>query len=821
MPPRSAALSFPASLPALRTNELEVTGTSGDRFISGVYPHLTAYSQSLISGAFSRKELGECGIGAIIPWAGKLWMMTYAGHMLNGSPHKLYSIDEQMNMTVQPESIGGTPAARMIHDESEQLIIGAYFIDKTGKVRVISPKIMPGRITAVARHLTDPANKVYIYGMEGELFEVDVHTLAVTRLFDNAVPGYHGKGAYTAQGLLVVSNNGEYYGKGGGLTGFGHLDEPAQWKVSQDYAVRKSAEDRGSLATFDGTTWKVVERRQYTDVTGPEGVHPTAAGANLPLWTIGWDKRSLRLQVLDQGKFHLYLLPKAALNNDPAHGWYTEWPRIREVGDGKALLDMHGMFFDFPLSFRPGHTGGLQPIGRHLRYVPDFCNWNGRLVIATDEGSIFSNPLCGQPQSNLWFGTYADLKTWGEASATGAIWVKDPVAAGVPSAPFLIKGFKKRVAHFVSDTATTFNLEIDRAGNDQWTPYTTVAVAAGAYAQHLFPADFDAQWVRVTASQACTASVAFSFSDTRAHDPKGPGVAAFAVLADVGDTAAPLTHWLSPDKDSRNLKVATVKGGQVVDENHLNSESLLFTSGKVGADLLEMMKPTQEFSVDAASVVVKSWGKTLRLPKGDAAFDQPFADGWPRDVREVESERMLANIHGTFYEVPLNTSKQPAVFYNMKPISSHRKQIMDFCTWRGLLLLSGVKAGTPAANNVFVSSDGQQALWAGCIDDLWKFGKPVGQGGPWKDTAVKAGVASDPYLMNGYDRKSLTLKADRDCTVSVEVDFDLQSGFQSFKSFTLKAGEVLSYEFPDGFSAHWVRFTADQACTATAWLDYK
>ena len=70
------AESTPASLPALRTNELEVTGTSGDRFISGVFPHLTAYSQSLISGAFSRKELGECGIGAIIPWAGKLWMMT-------------------------------------------------------------------------------------------------------------------------------------------------------------------------------------------------------------------------------------------------------------------------------------------------------------------------------------------------------------------------------------------------------------------------------------------------------------------------------------------------------------------------------------------------------------------------------------------------------------------------------------------------------------------------------------------------------------------------------------------------------------------------
>ena len=180
--------------------EEELTGTSGDRCISGVYPHLTAYAMSLKSGAFTQPGLGETGIGAVIPWAGKLWMITYAGHKPTGSPHKLYSIDDRMNMTIHPESVGGTPAARMIHDESQQLIIGPYFIDKTGKVRVISPKVMPGRLTAIARHLTDPANKVYVYGMEGEVYEVEVHTLAVTRLFDNPVPGWHGKGGYTAQG---------------------------------------------------------------------------------------------------------------------------------------------------------------------------------------------------------------------------------------------------------------------------------------------------------------------------------------------------------------------------------------------------------------------------------------------------------------------------------------------------------------------------------------------------------------------------------------------------------------------------------------------
>ena len=76
-------------------------------------------------------------------------------------------------------------------------------------------------------------------------------------------------------------------------------------------------------------------------------------------------------------------------------------------------MDMHGMFFDFPKTFSAANTGGLRPIARHLRYIPDFCDWNGRLVLATDETSIQGNPMAGQPQSNLWFGQYEDLEEVG------------------------------------------------------------------------------------------------------------------------------------------------------------------------------------------------------------------------------------------------------------------------------------------------------------------------------------------------------------------------------------------------------------------------
>jgi len=83
------------------------------RQISGVYPHLAMFNSQ-----------GECGTGAVVPWAGKLWVVTYSPHMPAGSDDKLYEIDAQLDRVVRPESIGGTPANRMIHRESNQLFIG-------------------------------------------------------------------------------------------------------------------------------------------------------------------------------------------------------------------------------------------------------------------------------------------------------------------------------------------------------------------------------------------------------------------------------------------------------------------------------------------------------------------------------------------------------------------------------------------------------------------------------------------------------------------------------------------------------------------------
>ena len=772
-------------------------------FISGVYPHLTTYADN----GNLHNNLNECGIGVVVPWAGKLWMVNYAAHEPYGSDHKLYSVGEDLELTIHPESVGGTPAGRMIHKESNQLLLAHYLIDASGKVRAVSPQIMPGRITAFTRHLKDPENWVYVVDMEGMIYELNVHTLEVNKLFHKSVPGWHAKGAYVSQGKLVIANNGEHIG---GSFRQGITSEEANAILQRIKA--KHEDERGVLATWDGDYWEVIERKQYTDVMGPGGLMGNSSNDD-PIWSIGWDNRSLRLKLLDDGKWHTYLLPKSSFNNDAIHGWYTEWPRIRQLSGDDWMMDMHGMFFDFPPTFSAANTAGLSPIGSHLRYIPDFCEWNGRLVLATDETSIQENPRAGQPQSNLWFGTRDDLREWGPGSGYGGPWINDAVAANVPSHPFLVNGFKERTLHLVvhDQSEVTIRIEVDYDGRGDWRTYKDLSVAG--YVPFIFPETFQAQWVRLRPDRDCIATGYFHQSDANYRSTR-EGQELFSGLADLGEKVVSGSS-LYALRESRNLAVSDLKGKTT----EFSKEEFAFVSGNdLSSEVKEHLNREPKFSVDAASVIVESHGERLRLPKGDSAYDQTFSFGWPRTYREVESERELANIHGTFYELPLEKNNLPPVFQKLRPVSSHRKQIGDFASWNGLFVMTGV--GESAKEDGHVYRRGDEAVWFGGIDDIWKFGKPTGTGGPWKDSKVHAGESSDPYLMTGYDKKRLILKADRAVEITLEVNFD-HHAYHAYRSCQLEPNEEVEFEFPQGYSAHWARLIADKNSTVSATFIYE
>ncbi|HQK94773.1 MAG TPA: hypothetical protein PLD23_14785 [Armatimonadota bacterium] len=785
--------------------------------ISGIYPHLAVFNQP--DDVADRTNHGECGTGAIVPWVGKLWVITYPQHKVTGSNDKLYEIAPDMSVTIRPESVGGTHACRMIHRESNQLIIGPYFIDAYGRVRSVDLQQLRGRMTAVMRHLTDPANKVYYYDMEGALYEVDVHTLAVRLLFAKPVPGWHGKGGYTAQGRVVIANNGE----SGGTRGYDQLlvGGPAR------------GDEAGVLAEWDGREWRIVERAKFTDVTGPGGISGSPSDDS-PLWAVGWDKRSVVLKLLDGGEWHTFRLPKASHSFDPDHGWYTEWPRIREIAPGRPMLCMHGGMFDFPSGFRAADTSGIRPIGIHLRYIPDFCYWGHRVVLGADDASMMQNPMCGQGQSNLWFGHEEELAHFGPRAGWGGVWLGDEVEAGQPSDPFLIAGYDQRVLHLANDGSepVRFNAEVDLDGRGQWVPLASYQVPVAGYRSAVLPEDLKAEWIRVTPSIDCRATAYLHCWSPRQGEDGEERL--FDGLADAdgardytGGIIRPAAHNRSLQWWARDVeRSGTAMRPRYVEVN-LSPEGTLSFELPVedrGAEVERVGAIGRRFRVGEASVIVTDrTGQRFRLPKGPPAFDRPFATGWPRAVREVVSERYLANIHGTFYEVPREPGPDghEPDFERMKPVASHGKVITDFCTWRGLLVLSGVRRHAAGDGQCFSGPDGS-GLWFGAIDDLWKLGKPVGRGGPWFHTSVEADQASDPYLMANYDEMRVELSHDAPTAVSfaIEVNFD-HMGFREYGQVSVPPSETQVHRFPRGFRAHWVRFRVGAACRATAMLIYE
>ena len=476
----------------LTTPYSQLTTHNSKPCISGIYPHLAMFNDE-----------GECGTGAVVPWAGSLWVVTYGPHCPLGSTDKLYRVKPDLARETFEGSMGGTHANRMIHRETNQLLIGPYVIDATGGVRVIPPMKMPGRLTANARHLADPARKAYYATMEAALFEVDLKTLEVNTLIqddginkgyfakafnpDNApkgwytapfpkLPGYHGKGMMNGFGKLFYANNGE----------------------RSPEAKTNPFIPAGALGWWNtpGEDWQLVRRCQFTEVTSPDGIYGNEHPETNPVWTMGWDAKSVILGVTTNGsEWAYYRLPKASHCYDGAHGWNTEWPRIREagLGDGALLATMHGTFWRFPRGFSPATPNGIRPISTYLKVIGDFCWWKdapggGAIVFGCDDqaknaflgkrGLKKAAPRCARSQSNLWFVKPDELKTFGPPSGEGYVWQNEDVKAGDVSDPCLHAGYESMRFSFVRADGSSVRHEMLPEGD--WVRVKCLEDAKGA-----------------------------------------------------------------------------------------------------------------------------------------------------------------------------------------------------------------------------------------------------------------------------------------------------------------------------------------------------
>ena len=799
--------------------------SASPRQISGIYPGLAMFNQE-----------GECGTGALVPWSDRLWAITYGPHCPHGSSDKLYEITPDLRQVIRPESVGGTPANRMIHPESGQLLIGPYLIDRDRKVRVLPPTKMPGRITGVARHLKDPEHKAYYATMEEGLYEVDLETLDVScpirdgqfsaipqgvatypDAIASALPGYHGKGLYSGQGRLVYANNGER---------------------SHDAEIDCTISS-GALADWQGSgDWQMIRRNQFTEVTGPGGIAGNPNPETDPLWSIGWDHRSLILMVLDEGVWHSYRLPKASHCYDGAHGWNTEWPRIRDVGDPDLLMTMHGMFWKFPRDFRFHHSAGIRPRSTYLKVIGDFCRWQDRLVFGCDDAakSEFLNKRAakgglagpGQSQSNLWFADPSTPDHLGPALGSGALWLNEPVASGQWSDPFLLAGFAKR-SLFLSHEAKTpvrFDLEVDRNGNGSWQSLRQVDVPVGQPTWLELGADVVGEWIRIRIDQDSMQTTAmFQYGATDSRPSQNDAI--FSGLAKVADAASLGGLLRTRGGDHKTLAVMATQwvGSKSTPAEVYELDANLNLAPARDAEVQKEIAavtniPRGILTTDGASAIYcDEKNHRWRFPGTDPVYGALADGGVVRIAREVCTERDLFNCQGTFYELPADNAGGVA---KVRPIATHRLKIQDYVSYRGLLVLTGVQDGV-ANPHIVRSADKRAAVWLGAVDDLWKLGKPRGQGGPWKHSAVKAGDPSDPYLMNGFDRKSLDLtnEGPAETRIRCEVDVAGDGHWATLKSFDLKPACSTHYDFPSWFQACWVRFVSTEATVASAVLNYE
>ena len=424
----------------------------------------------------------ECGIGALMPWADGLYASTYnSSGRRTGTGLGLYRISDDLKMEVI-DIHNGVFANRFIHHQSNQCIIGPYVIDSSGRWRRIEG-LMEHRLTSTMPHLTDPANRVYFQTMEGLFFEMDIADLKPRLLANltkemNITKQPHFKGGYTAQGRVVVSNNGFFqYG-----------------------------ETQAGLFEWDGVKpWRRIADKPYMDVAARENM------GNV-MFASGWDEKSVLLSALVKDEWQLYRLPKASHAFEQS--WQTEWMRIREVETEHFMMDIQGMFYELqPLAFED-HIWGVKPVCQHLRTIPDYCSFRGLLALGGNETSPNqdANAVAGQPQSGIWFGKTDDLWSWGQPQGWGGVWRKEQVTAGKPSDPFLLTDFRRKMLHLISDRNTTVDIQIDFLGNGTWVKYETVKLTGAEYHAVLFPDSFSAQWIRLFPNTSCNMTAEFIFT---------------------------------------------------------------------------------------------------------------------------------------------------------------------------------------------------------------------------------------------------------------------------------------------------------------------
>lgn len=98
--------------------------------------------------------------------------------------------------------------------------------------------------------------------------------------------------------------------------------------------------------------------------------------------------------------------------------------------------------------------------------------------------------------------------------------MQDNVTANVPSDPYLMTGYDKKVLHLANSSPfqVTVTVQVDflgcagHPGCLDWQTFQQVTVQPNAYAYIAFPDGFSAHWVRLVSSQSAVLTAFFHYT---------------------------------------------------------------------------------------------------------------------------------------------------------------------------------------------------------------------------------------------------------------------------------------------------------------------
>jgi len=185
---------------------------------------------------------------------------------------------------------------------------------------------------------------------------------------------------------------------------------------------------------------------------------------------------------------------------------------------------------------------------------------------------------------------------------------------------------------------------------------------------------------------------------------------------------------------------------------------------------------------------------------------------------------ILMDAYGLFYE--LQTRENPGGYaiggLQPRPISQSFGAINDFTPFRGMIAMglagSTTFPGSPSRTDTR-SGQARSGLTFVKPQDLWKFGKPEGWGGVWNGTSVGAGETSDPFLINGFDKKTIHLETDAATDYTIQVDPIGDGSWKDYDTVSFGGAGYDAYIMTG--DAVWVRVKSSDAVTATAWFNVR